>query len=261
MNKLLNVQLAFQAYILGESSDLPAMITETIDLNKQQRIGLYADGYVARLVEALSANYPQLKQFVGDKLFDSIAREFIKQHPSNVYSIRRFGDELASLLIADPRYAKRPILAELARFEWAAGDTFDAKDALVLDAESLRNIPPQEWGELKFYFHPSVRLDYFSYNITQIWDALIDNKTKRAVRVKPVQAVLFWRHKLDMLYRQLPYIEAYVLANALKGETFAALCESLCQLLPEDEAGVQAAKMLMEWLSAGIISAVKLNSA
>ncbi len=257
MNKLLYLQQAFQAYILGEKSDLPAMITETTDLNKKQRISLYADGYVARLVEALSANYPQLKQFVGDKNFSLIARKFIKQFPSNNYLIRRFGDSLALFLITDPRYAKRPILAELARFEWASGDTFDAKNAPIFNVEDLRNIPPQKWGELKFYFHPTVKLDYFSYNIIQVWDALLDSKIKRASKLKTVQAVLFWRHKLDMLYRPLSSIESYALASALNGETFAVLCEGLCQWIPEDKVGIKAASILMQWLSDGIITTVE----
>ena len=252
MNKLLILQQSFQSHILERDSDLFTFVTQTSDLSKTDRVELYAGGYVARLITALSANYPRLKEYTGEQVFERIATAYIKQYPSTTRSIRYFGDKLVIFL--QEHYSRRPILAEFASFEWGIGKTFDSADSIISTADDLRAVPPADWAKLGLYFHPSLSHADYSYNILQIWEGLSNNERKRARRLKTPQAVLFWRYNLEMLYRPLSIEESSVLSAALQGKTFGELCEVLCQWLPEDQVGLQAATLLMRWVSDGLIS-------
>ena len=252
MNKLLMLQQSFQTHILEGSSDLFDLVTQTSELSKADRIGLYSDGYLLRLITALSANYPRLKEYTGQQVFERIATKYIQLYPSITRSIRYFGDKLAIFL--QEGYPRRPLLAEFARFEWAVGKTFDSADSNILSADELKAVPPADWASLRFYFHPSLSYANFSYNILQVWEGLFNNERKRARWLKTAQAVLFWRYNLEMLYRPLSIEESSVISGALEGKTFGELCATLYKWFPEEQVGLQAATMLMRWVSDGLIT-------
>ena len=60
-------------------------------------------------------------------------------------------------LATDSEYAGAPVLAELARWEWAMTEVFDAADADSVGVSDLASVAPEEWAELRFELHPSVR--------------------------------------------------------------------------------------------------------
>lgn len=252
MNKLLKLQQKFQSALLGEKSDFIKSIVDTDELSGEERINLYADGYIGRLVEALEANYPKLRQYTSVEKFDQMSRTYIAKYPSTFHRIRNFGDKLPFFLQNQKSY--KPVLAEIAKFEWAVGDTFDAIDSPILSIDDLKNISPQDWPNMRFNFHPSVRYQTFSYNVANIWDALLKDKTKRPILLKKPQKIMFWRQNFKTFYRQLSEMESYALEQALNGKTFAVICEGLCQCgLDEDVAGGEAAIILVQWLTNGII--------
>src|SRR5947209_11246072 len=95
------------------------------------RLGVYRNGYWARLAGVLRVNYPVLAKLLDEDEFDRIAYDYATQYPSKSYSIRWHGRHL-------DRVIDDPGLADLARMEWALGIAFDAADARIVDMAWLQ---------------------------------------------------------------------------------------------------------------------------
>jgi len=175
-------------------------------------------------------------------------------YDSPFFSIRYYGDALAQFLATHEDYVAAPVLAELARWEWAMTGVFDAADAAALGHEALARIPAQRWAQLRFSWHPSVQRLALAWNAPQLWQALSDDveRPAAALAAAPVQWLL-WRQQLTSRYRSLPRTEASALDAARSGWAFGELCELLCEEVGAPQAPAQAATLLRGWVDAGLI--------
>jgi hypothetical protein len=96
------------------------------------RVGIYAGGYRARLRECLREEYPALRLFAGDTVFDLFAEDYITASPSRDPSLYAFGagfaDHLAARAPASALEAGSALAipAQLARLERARGESIRA---------------------------------------------------------------------------------------------------------------------------------------
>ena len=257
---LIQLQNDFQAYVLDSDlhhKDKGAAFTKKIVNDKKvgvkKRLGIYADGYRLRIIEALASAYPILKAWLGDDLFDKTARSYIDQYPSTYRNMRWVGDVMSEHLVKT--LPKHPIAAEIAQFEWALSLAFDAEDAPVLSLQDLAAIAPESWGELRFKFHPAVQLLSPTYNVLLVWQALNSEKTPpKATQIN--EPCVVWRKELNSHYRSLEHTEYAAMQSVTLGISFGGLCESLQENTSEDEASMQAAQYLSGWLNGGLITAM-----
>jgi hypothetical protein len=254
MTTLARVQREFQDYLLRDDPAVEAQVVGTARVPVATRLGIYAGAYRSRLAEALESNYPVLAKLLGDSDFDALASEYIAAHDSPFFSIRYYGDELATFLATREDYAAAPVLAELAQWEWAMTAVFDAADAPALRAEELGRIPPQRWAQLRLRWHPSVQRLTLWWNVPQLWQALSEERERPEMMLaaSPVEWLL-WRENLTSYFRSLPGTEASVLDAARSGWPFGELCTLLCEELGESEAAAQAAVLLRTWIGSGLI--------
>jgi hypothetical protein len=190
------------------------------------RIEIYTNAYVARLVEALAHNFPAIAKLLGPRDFAALARDYVAGHASRHFSIRWYGESLADFLAADARYAQAPLLAELARWEWAIAAAFDAADARSIDAGELAEVAPEHWARLRFTWHASVQVLTHTWNAPQIWKALTQDAERPAVEMADEpQSWLIWRRDLDVRFRSLEPPEAAAIEASRSGATFGTLCE------------------------------------
>jgi len=254
MARLTRVQGDFQQYLLRGDPRIEKHVVGTERVPVATRLQIYGGGYGARLIEALETNFPVLAQLLGEGDFADLAAAYIRSHDSTFASIRYYGGALAEFLARDREYAQIPVLAELARWEWVMTETFDAADAPTLEASALAGVAPEEWAELRFEWHPSLRRLSLEWNVPQIWNAL----TRQAQRPEPRLAAeaeqwLLWRKDLEIFFRSLAPSEAAALDAARTGSSFGELCELLCTWVDEAAAAAQAAGLLREWLQSGLI--------
>ncbi len=254
MTRLNQLQLDFQQYMLRGAPEIEKHVVGTQRVPVATRLGIYSDGYGARLTEALAANFPVLAQLLGEADFGELTAAYIRSHDSTYASIRYYGGALAEFLARDPKYAPVPILAELARWEWAMTETFDAADAPTLDPGAMASVAPEEWADLRFDWHPSIRRLPLSWNVPQIWNA-ITNETERPEPSLAAEAGqwLLWRRGLEIFFRSLAPAETAALDAARGGSSFGELCELLCAGGDEAAGAAEAAGLLREWLQSGLI--------
>ena len=259
MSRLPEIQGDFQTYMLGgEAAAIERHVVGTARVPVATRLSIYGDGYRTRLIEALEANFPVLSKLLGDHDFANLGSAYVRAHDSPFFSIRYYGDALAQFLATDPEYSGAPVLAELARWEWMMTEVFDAADAEPIPIEALARVKPEEWAELRFDWHPSLRRLALVWNAPQTWKAVTDDEEPPELELSPAPVEwLLWRQDLRTYYRSLAPPEIMALDAARDGESFGELCGLLSAELGETQAPARAAGFLRAWIESGLIVAVR----
>ena len=255
MSQLAQLQSDFQAYIIDDvkGAAFKTQIVNDKKVGVKKRLGIYYDAYRLRIIEALTNVYPMVKALLGEKMFNRTARSYIDQYPSTYRNMRWVGDQMQ--IHIEKILPQHPVAAEMAAFEWALSLAFDAEDAPNLTLQDLAAIPPEDWADLKFAFHPSLQMLQLHWNVLPIWGALHSEK-RPPKSVKTNVACLIWRMDLNSHYRSLDTAEHAALQSLIAGASFGTLCEQLQENASEEEATMQAAQYLSGWLNDGLITKV-----
>ena len=251
MPDLSEIQAAFQRHILLHD---PAIATHIVGVGQteiEQRLAVYANAYLARLVEALANDYPALQGVLGQDGFVELCHAYVRAYPSRHYSLRYLGQHLPDYLLQD----HREHLSELARFEWALTTSFDAQDRDVASVAQATAIPAAAWPSLRVRVHPSVNQLILSWNTLARWRGVKEGRLPSVPkRLGEPRSCLIWREGLVSRYRSLEPDEGAAFVTARAGATFAELCGEMAANTPESEVAPRAASFLKTWLSSGIVS-------
>lgn len=260
MSALRQTQTDFQHYLLRREGPFAEEIAGDARLDALARLEIYANAYRLRLIEALDGDFVALKACAGPARFEEIARAYIDAHPSDHFSLRHFGRHMARFLAGVAPYKDEPLLAELATFDWALTDSFDAADSAVATVEDMARIAPDAWPHLVFVPHASVQRLNLQWNAPAIWKAA----DKNAPLPSPEQAPYplgwaMWRQELQIYFRSLSVDEAWALDALLRGENFAAICEGLTEWIDAQHVAAHAAGLLKQWLADGLIREIRAS--
>lgn len=254
MSALRALQQALQGQILQPANLASANETPLLEA---RRVQIYTTAYRLRLLEALQTDYTALHAALGDEAFEKLAYDFISATPSIYPNLRCYGAELDSYLQIHAPYRDQPILAELARFEWAMGLAFDAADHAVVTINDLRAIPAVTWPQLRFRPHPSVQRLSLCTNAPLIWKA-VAQETPPPPSETSVDATvwLVWRQDLNVFFRSLSSAEARAWDSLMVGATFGHICESLAGDQDANEVAQRAASLLKTWVEQQLLHQV-----
>ncbi|MGH8549617.1 MAG: DNA-binding domain-containing protein [Methylococcales bacterium] len=254
------LQRTFQSAILHPRSETPSFIVNSPKAPAAERFAVYAEAYRLRLIEALAADYPALKEWLGDEVFDRLGLAYADACPSGHFSIRWFGGRLPGFLADTPSYHNQPALQELAAFEWALSEAFDAAESEVVTEAQMAALEPALWPMLKLRIHPSLRTIDLACNTPGRWQAwnrkepVPDLETRLEITTWAV-----WRHDLRLLFRSLSQTEARALKAFCQGHCFAEVCEGLGEWLDDTQVAISAAGYLRTWLREGWIAGTSTN--
>ena len=251
MTALDKLQGEFQAYLLGAPNDAIANVVDAGRISAAQRLAVYAEAYKLRLLEALETDFVALLAHLGADAFRTLGFAYIDAWPSSHYSVRYFGRHMAEFLAQSLPYAKNPLLAELAAFDWALTTAFDADDDRALAVEDMSTIDAQDWPRLRFHARASVQRLDLRWNAPAIWkaaDSGAETLPAPEQSEHPFPWVI-WRQGLDTFFRSLEVDEAYALDAALRGERFEDICEGLCEWIDAEHAAGRAAAFLRQWIA------------
>lgn len=226
-----------------------------------RRLGVYTNGYRSRLVEALGNDYPALHARLGEAGFDAAMRAYIAAHPSRHANLRWYGGELAQFLRRSKRWCRRPLLAELARFEWALGLAFDSRNAPLVSVEELARLPAERWPAMRVRLHPSAQLLELRGNAPQIWRAATSGgKPPRTATRRRRACWLVWRKGFELFFRALPANEAWALRAVRRGSNFATLAGGQRRFVGAERAAQTFSQLLRNWFAQGLLCAVEATS-
>lgn len=253
MDELYRLQKSMMSWLREKDTAIQADIVSTGEVSSEVRLGIYGAGYGYRLIDALSENYPSVHTLMGDEDFYAMTYAYMSAHPSRHFSLRYFGSELEEFLSKE--HSDVPVLAEMAKFEWAQRKAFDSNNTQPITMDALQEIPMESWGNLQFDFHPSVSRLNFEWNTPQLWAAI----DKQSDPVPPEKLEypfgwVVWRNDLLNYYRSLDVDEAWALDSARQAGSFESLCEGVCEWVDEEHAPARIAGFLSQWIQDGLLT-------
>jgi len=257
MSSLLELQRAVQSYVLGSDASAVRRVTGSAAAGAEERLGIYRDAVRQRFAQVLGEEYPGVHTLLGDTNFARLAHDYAAAHPSQHPSIRWFGRCLPQFLHTTAPWTEQPVLAEMARFEWARSEMIDAADSAVLRVHDIAAIAPQHWAAMRPRPVPALRRVALHFNVPPMCGAIERGEPPPpAVRADHPRDWLVWRKGLAIHWRSIDAGEAWAIAACTGDATFADLCAGLCDFTGEHNAPLRAATLLKQWASDEILSAV-----
>lgn len=216
-----------------------------------ERVGIYADMFLWRQVEALREELPRLAGLLGEEPFLALCRAYLDEHPSEHHDIGRLGRRMADFLARRP--GGRPDLAALAELEWARSEAFFAPAAGSAGPEAFAAVPAADFPRARLRLSPSVRLLRQDWDGAALWRALEAGEEAGPPAPGPA-AALVWRPAFQVLHASVGLDEAAALEAALAGEPLAMVCAAFERT---EDPGAAAHAALSSWIEEGLVSAVE----
>ncbi len=270
MPELKHVQAAFSRYLLHGEEDIATHIADAGGIDARARLAVYANGYRARLREALQGDFSALAHVLGETDFSALCESYIDTHPSPYFSLRDYGARLPAWLGEQAIAAGRPWLVELAALEWALVEAFDAPAGTTATVADAAQLAPTQWPAMCVRFIPGLQLVPQHWDILAPWHAAKAGEPAGTVSALPAPTVcVVWRDEtLVTRLRSAEADEATALHQAQDGQAFAEICARLGEptdspapgqngLTPE-QAALRAASLLKSWLESGLVASIGL---
>ena len=239
-------------------SRFPGLIRPSRTLDSFERIGIYRGMYLARLQEALEADFPGLLHFLGRKRFSELVGGYVDRYPSQSYTLNRLGDHLPRYIRNSSGLARKDFLYELARFELLMSRLFDAEESPVLTPETIAAVPPESWETARLKPIAALSVQALRYPVGAYLEAVRQDEPRPSTRRKNHWAVVYRRqYALRWLDLSRP---AYRLLHALVsgvplGEALSGVLSRGRQPVGE----VQLFSWFRGWVTEGLFRAVELE--
>jgi hypothetical protein len=267
--RLAELQARFQDAVLTGDRKILASIEASRRLDGAARFEIYADSYRFRLAEFLSKDYPVLRNALGDEDFGALVEAYIEAMPSHHRNARWYGQRLPEFMRETDPWRERRRSVDLALFERALADAFDAADADALDLDGVALVAAEDWPRLRFEFHPSVVLLALARGTVATYVAASEEEAFLAspagADLEPVlaelapaseEAILVWRKDDQSFYRILGEDETLALNEAGIGKNFGEICSLLAFRNAGDDVTALAATFLAAWFRDGLVSSL-----
>jgi hypothetical protein len=252
---LAETQALFHALVTrGPQADpagLEACFSGNAELAAPERVGIYANMFLWRQVEALRADFPRLATCLGDERFYALCRDYVREHPSEHHDIGRLGRSLPAFLRRHPA-PERPDLADLAALEWARREVFLAAPAEPIGRQDLRAVPADLFPKASLRLIPALRLLVLDHAAAALWRRLEAREEAGPVEPGPV-AMAVWRSGDEVCHAALDPDEALALEAALSGKPLSRVCEPFAR---RRDPASSAFAALASWLDEGWVAAV-----
>jgi hypothetical protein len=216
-----------------------------------RRFAVYRNNVAVGLIGSLEMRYPITRRLVGDEFFRGLARAFVARNKPRSPVLIHWGADFPAFIAAFDPARELPYLADVARLENAWVEAYHAAEATPLGLADLAAVDPQRLGDLRFVFHPAVRLLRLAHPAASIWAAHQGANEPRAPEHWRAEDAMITRPHADVDVRILPRGGYEFAAALLSG---AALAEAAAPLAAE---GVDPGPHLVGLIEAGAIANIR----
>ncbi|HEY6250411.1 MAG TPA: DNA-binding domain-containing protein [Candidatus Angelobacter sp.] len=143
-----------------------AIIKPNDRLTSFERLEIYNRVYWFRILSSLAEDFPGLRAIIGQRNFDKLIRAYLKECPSESFTLRNLGSRMEGWLRAHPQFApgRHRLALDMVRLEWADIDVYDSAEFPKLTEEDLRNLGENP----SFRLQPYLRLLDLAYPVDDL---------------------------------------------------------------------------------------------
>lgn len=123
-----------------------------------ERLKIYRNNIVGSLTNSMLATYPLIKILTGEEFATVLMRSFVLENPPREACLGKFGAGLGVYIETYAPAKELAYLSDVARFEWAMNEAYNAPDDLTLTPEDFQAVPAEKLGDLSLRLRSSVRL-------------------------------------------------------------------------------------------------------
>ncbi len=239
------------------AKSFPKLLNPQGKASGEERMSVYANGYVARIHESLVEVFEAVHTVLGDNSFLELCHAYAKRYPSHDYNLNLVGRHLAEFLAGSKWTKQAPFLADLAQLEWQIWEAFHAFDGAPFRPGEIANIPAEEWEHLGIVFQPSVSLLSSSWLVLDIWRARREKENKVDLKNRP-QRILIGRKNDQVRCELLDEHQFALITGLLKGKTLGEMCGELAETSEEAELPVTA--WFSRWIGDGLILRIEMGT-
>jgi hypothetical protein len=239
-------------------------------LTATERLGIYHRQYWYRILDSFYEDFPGLGAVLGDRAFQRLANAYLKDCPSQSFTLRNLGSRLEEWLTSHPEFAgaKLALALDMIRLEWAHIEAFDNAERKALGPEDLLELGP----ELSLALQPHIGLLELQYPVdnlrVQVNQHLVEHGTasnavsapsprhivRRFVRLKP-QRIFLAVHRVEftVYYRRLDGDEFRLLQAIGRGQAIGTALDSALadSVLEPDELQQKIQTWFANWAQLG----------
>ncbi|HLG19205.1 MAG TPA: DNA-binding domain-containing protein [Bdellovibrionota bacterium] len=245
-------QKALKSLILhdGESNDA--------GFDHAERLSVYAEGFFARLHEALQESYELVYRVVGEEESYALIHDYLHDFTPRSYNITEAGASFPEFLERHSVRETFPYLPDLARFEWAIVRAFHSKTETPLNRAALQELSPEQWDRVRFSFQPAVSVISSPWPIYDLWKARKKPDAEFPVPGKSDRRachIVVYRSQFDVMTLEIETGEAELLRLLMNGSALGYACaQSSGRRSPAD-----VTKGFARWVQLGLIVQIQVS--
>ncbi len=158
---LVELEQTIFRYVTSAAAPDPEEMAEVLvgmdDEDREERLGVYRRGYLARLINALKNDYPHAGKFL-EPVFPKIVDLYVRLQPSSFYNITRMRDAFPEFLTRVTGVENLSFAVELARVDRAIGEVGDALEVEPAHLGDWEQVAARDWNHLRIHLLPASRL-------------------------------------------------------------------------------------------------------
>lgn len=165
-----------QQHIETSVENIEKVIDRSQALTSIERLQVYGNAYLARLVEVLRDEFPAVRHAIGDEAFDGFAFGYLQAYPSRSYTLADLSGSFSKYLretrppadddAAGPDWIE--FLIDLTSLEQIYGEVFSGEGpegGRHLQPAELAEIPPDQWADVTLVPIPCLQLARFRFPV------------------------------------------------------------------------------------------------
>ena len=246
-------QKEFSAAILDSRKPVPEGLVGPDGQPSAKRFAVYRNNVVIGLIDALKDAYPAIVKIVGDEFFSAMAVAYVVTSPPRSPIMLDYGVGFSEFIKAFEPAKSLPYLPDVARIERAWTESYHARESRPFDVADLTALSPEQFGELTFVVHPSLRIIRSNLPALSIWQMNAEGGTPEEIDLDSGgQDTMIVRPDAEVEVRLMPPGGAVFLQELLLGRTVTEALRSAvaeCETfdLPGNLSGLFEARAFVGW--------------
>jgi hypothetical protein len=259
-------------HIDTRAAGVDEIVSRSRQLTGEERLDIYRNAYFARLVECLRGTFPLAAKTVGDEAFDELAVGYLRQYPSQAYTLDRLADNFARYLDetrpdrndeGQPTEQWPDFLIDLVRLEWAIDEVFDgpgSEGQAPLAAEHLHGLDARRWSSARLLPDASLMLLSFQFPVNDYYTALRWGDEADAPPLPSPEQTWLALTRREFVVRRHPLTlpQYELLTRLVAGQTMAGAIEGVVAggQITVEALAAELRQWFSEWTAAGFFAGI-----